>query len=145
MSPLFLLYTFFLSLDLLYFRSRSCNGFTPLCFFSISHNSLFLILSLYVYFFITVSTKKVSSKPWNLSIAPSCWSSEAEPSFLGEISSSSSLSVTNLVSKEFKSAIFCLEKKSHLLTPWNYPKYGLLVFGKTNEPPPSSRIKLLSM
>ena len=34
MSPLFLLYTFFLSLDLLSFRSRSCNRFTPLCFFS---------------------------------------------------------------------------------------------------------------
>ena len=24
---------FFISLDLLYFRSQSCNGFTPLCFF----------------------------------------------------------------------------------------------------------------
>ena len=33
--PLFLLYSYFISLDLLYFRSRSCNGFTPLCFFSI--------------------------------------------------------------------------------------------------------------
>ena len=31
-SPLFLLYAFIFSLDLLYFRSRSCNGFTPLCF-----------------------------------------------------------------------------------------------------------------
>ena len=39
-SPLFLLYKLFISLDLLYFRSRSCNGFTPLCF------SLVLILSL---------------------------------------------------------------------------------------------------
>ena len=27
------------------------------------------------------------------------------------------------------------KKKFHLLTPWNYPKYELLVFGKTNEPP----------
>ena len=32
MSPLFLLYAFISSLDLLYFRLRSCNGFTPLCF-----------------------------------------------------------------------------------------------------------------
>ena len=32
-SPLFLLYRLFISLHLLYFRSRSCNGFTPLCFF----------------------------------------------------------------------------------------------------------------
>ena len=31
--PLFLLYSYFISLELLYFRSRSCNGFTPLCFF----------------------------------------------------------------------------------------------------------------
>ena len=33
MSPLFLLYAFIFSLDLLYFWSRSCNGFTPLCFY----------------------------------------------------------------------------------------------------------------
>ena len=35
MSPFFLLYAFFISLDLLYFRLRSCNGFTPLCLFTI--------------------------------------------------------------------------------------------------------------
>ena len=28
---LFLLYSYFISLNLLYFWSRSCNGFTPLC------------------------------------------------------------------------------------------------------------------
>ena len=40
-SPVFLLYFsfmhFFISLDLLYFRSQSCNGFTPLCFFIYFH------------------------------------------------------------------------------------------------------------
>ena len=43
MSPLFLLYAFIFSLDLLYFRSRSCNGFTPLCFV-LSHNFQMKIL-----------------------------------------------------------------------------------------------------
>ena len=37
---------FFISLDLLYFRSQSCNGFTPLCFLSFFIFSQFFKLSL---------------------------------------------------------------------------------------------------